>query len=126
MWCHISTDNLESNHTIKKVIIKSVQNFKIAQELQEDSQKTPQIAIIGGGIGGTAVAYFLKKSIPNAKLTIFEAKEDVGGRLKTVDLAGKTYECGGTVIHPKNEIMSQLVAEVGLERRQPGPETRLK
>ena len=57
--------------------------------------QSPRIAIIGGGIGGTSVAYFLKKAMPNVHLSIFEANKDIGGRLKTVDLAGKTYECGG-------------------------------
>ena len=57
--------------------------------------QSPRIAIIGGGIGGTSVAHFLKKAMPNVHLSIFEANKDIGGRLKTVDLAGKTYECGG-------------------------------
>ena len=103
------------------ILITQLLALKATQD-HEEPQKSPRIAIIGGGIGGTAVAYFLKKAIPNAKLTIFEAEENVGGRLKTIEIAGKTYECGGTVIHPANQIMSQLVGEVGLQRRKPGQE----
>ena len=41
-------------------------------------------------------------------MTIFEPNE-IGGRVKTVDLAGKTYECGGTIIHPKNKFLIRKV-----------------
>ena len=57
-------------------------------------------------------------------MTIFEPN-DIGGRLKTVNLAGKTYECGGTIIHPANKLMVDLTKEMGLEHRPPGPDSRL-
>ena len=82
-------------------------------------------AIIGGGIGGTSTAYFLSKTkAENTTLTIFE-DGDIGGRLKTVELAGKTYECGGTIIHPANKLMVDLTKELELEHRTPGPDSRL-
>lgn len=82
-------------------------------------------AIIGGGIGGTSTAYFLSKTrAENTTLTIFE-DGDIGGRLKTVELAGKTYECGGTIIHPANKLMVDLTKELELEHRSPGPDSRL-
>ena len=41
-------------------------------------------------------------------------KGEIGGRLKTIDIAGRNYECGGSIIHPKNILMKKLVEEMGL------------
>jgi cation diffusion facilitator CzcD-associated flavoprotein CzcO len=35
----------------------------------------PRIAIVGGGIGGTAAAYFLRQKLPNARIDIIEAEK---------------------------------------------------
>jgi len=72
-----------------------------------------RIAVIGGGIGGTSVSYFLKKSLPDSSVTLYEPG-DIGGRLRTVDIAGMNYECGGSIIHPKNRLMVELVKEMNL------------
>ena len=42
------------------------------------------------------------------------SKGEIGGRLKTIDIAGRNYECGGSIIHPKNLLMKTLVKEMGL------------
>ena len=74
-------------------------------------------AIIGGGIGGTATGHFLRKALGDeTAITIFEP-ENIGGRVKTIKMAGKEYECGGTMIHPANEIMTSLVEEMGLSKK---------
>ena len=70
-------------------------------------------AVIGGGIGGTSLSHFLKKSMPEASVHLYE-KGEIGGRLKTIDIAGRNYECGGSIIHPKNLLMKKLVEEMGL------------
>ena len=70
-------------------------------------------AVIGGGIGGTSVSYFLKKSLPDSSVTLYEPG-DIGGRLRTVDIAEMNYECGGSIIHPKNRLMVEMVKEMSL------------
>ena len=40
----------------------------------------PRVAVVGGGIGGTSVAYFLSKRLEGANITVVEMGE-VGGRL---------------------------------------------
>ena len=57
--------------------------------------------------------------MPKSSITIYEPTH-IGGRLKTVEIAGKNYECGGSIIHPKNQIMKNLVKEMGLQSRPPG------
>ena len=40
-------------------------------------------AIIGGGITGLSAAHFLAKELPNAKITIYEGSERLGGWLRS-------------------------------------------
>ncbi|XP_060835997.1 prenylcysteine oxidase 1-like isoform X1 [Rhopalosiphum padi] len=77
------------------------------------------IAIIGGGIGGTSCAYFLKEIFKDmVNLDIYEGNK-VGGRLATVIMKdGNEYETGGSVIHQRNKYMSNFVSNLGLQKRK--------
>ncbi|XP_036450621.1 prenylcysteine oxidase-like [Colossoma macropomum] len=89
-----------------------------APELKEQPKK---IAIIGGGIGGTAAAYFLRQEFgPSVKIDVFEAGT-VGGRLATENIRGHDYEIGGSIIHPLNLHMKHFVDKLGLSARADVP-----
>jgi len=47
------------------------------------TEKKPTIAVLGGGITGLATAYFLTQEFPNAKISLFESKEELGGWVKS-------------------------------------------
>ncbi|XP_067929623.1 prenylcysteine oxidase 1-like [Watersipora subatra] len=81
-----------------------------------DGVEMPKIAIIGGGIGGTTVAYRLQQ-IVGSHLSTFDVYESdrVGGRLNTVTVNGKEYETGGSVIHPANQYMAEFAQMFGLK-----------
>ncbi|NXG49626.1 PCYOX oxidase, partial [Psilopogon haemacephalus] len=71
-------------------------------------------AVIGGGIGGAATAYFLRHKFGTAvRLQVLE-KAAPGGRLHTERLRGAAYEVGGSVIHPLNLHMKHFVQQLGL------------
>ncbi|XP_051010810.1 prenylcysteine oxidase 1 [Acomys russatus] len=73
-----------------------------------------RIAIVGAGIGGTSSAYYLRKKFgKDVKIDVFE-REEVGGRLATLEVQGDDYEAGGSVIHPLNLHMKRFVKELGL------------
>ncbi|NXK00777.1 PCYOX oxidase, partial [Corythaixoides concolor] len=73
-----------------------------------------RIAVIGGGIGGTAAAYFLRQKFgKSVRLEVLE-KAAVGGRLATLEVEGADYEAGGSIIHPLNLHMKHFVKELGL------------
>ena len=80
----------------------------LATLAQTDEKSPPKVAVIGGGIGGTSVAYFLSQRLPGADVTVFEMGR-VGGRLDTVDIAGRRYEVGGSIIHSSNLLMVQVL-----------------
>uniref|UniRef100_A0A9J8BJK6 Prenylcysteine oxidase 1 n=1 Tax=Cyprinus carpio carpio TaxID=630221 RepID=A0A9J8BJK6_CYPCA len=84
--------------------------FASAPEVREAPKK---IAIIGGGIGGTAAAFFLRQEFgPAVKIEVFEAGT-VGGRLATENIGGYEYETGGSVIHPLNLHMKHFLDRLG-------------
>ena len=89
-------------------------------EFDDVKDATPKIAIIGGGIGGTSTAFFIKKALPRSQVDVFE-KGDVGGRLRTTKIAGREYEVGGSVIHPKNEYMTNFLEVCNLTKATRGP-----
>lgn len=70
-------------------------------------------AIVGGGLGGTAAAYFLRQLFGDQlQVDVFEGKS-VGGRLAVISIEGQEYEAGGAVIHPRNEYMVNLTKLLG-------------
>lgn len=70
--------------------------------------------IVGGGIGGTSTAYFLRQLFgKNAKIDIFEKKQ-VGGRLVTTNIGDNEIEAGGTLIHSQNMYMVNFTKLLGI------------
>lgn len=69
--------------------------------------------IIGGGIGGTATAYFLRRLYKqDISLHLYEP-EKIGGRLLTSSNFDRKYEVGGAIIHPDNYYMNNFIKELG-------------
>ncbi|CAF0905060.1 unnamed protein product [Rotaria sordida] len=82
---------------------------------QDEPAKT-HIAIVGAGLGGISTAYWLKYYLNDSvAITIYES-DQVGGRLKNVDIDGNEYEAGGSIIHEKNLYMKRFTDELGLKR----------
>lgn len=70
-------------------------------------------AVIGGGIGGTAAAYFLRQKFGRSVRIELLERGEVGGRLATVEMEGASYEAGGSVLHPLNLHMKHFAKELG-------------
>ncbi|GFT91822.1 prenylcysteine oxidase 1 [Nephila pilipes] len=83
------------------------------------SNRIPKIGIVGGGIGGTSCAYFLKELFEGkCNITLFE-RDIVGGRLQVHNMGGQYYETGGSVIHPQNKHMLNFLKILGLRMKKP-------
>lgn len=82
-----------------------------------------KIGIIGAGIGGTSAAFYLRENFgPDVDIYIFEEGQNVGGRLAVLNMADSgqapsLYEVGGSVIHPRNRLMLDLVEKAGLKAK---------
>jgi len=71
------------------------------------AQPNPQaknIAILGGGVTGLATAYNLSKHIPDAKITLYESKDRLGGwvdsEVAEVDDGRVLFEWGPRTLRP--------------------------
>ncbi|KAK5318749.1 oxygen-dependent protoporphyrinogen oxidase [Exophiala xenobiotica] len=84
------------------------------------------IAVVGGGISGLATAFNLTKDFPNAKITVFEKKENLGGWIDSeqVEVEGGTvlFEWGPRTLRPDltgNGIATlQLINQLGEDLRK--------
>lgn len=93
--------------------------------LLELSQATvPSIAIVGGGIGGASTSYFLNQLYDGkVKIKVFERADVVGGRLREMNIGGKSYDSGGSIIHSSNLYAKALTEKVNLKEAPDAPET---
>jgi prenylcysteine oxidase / farnesylcysteine lyase len=77
------------------------------------------VAIIGGGIGGGAAAYYtslLRNQTDGGQDTIrvFETRDYLGGRLKHTYIEGNTIELGGDAWSSANQYVLELCAALGI------------
>lgn len=74
------------------------------------------VAILGAGITGLSLAWYLKKRHQdNIAITIFETKDRVGGWINTIVRDGELYECGPRSIRNNTPELCELIKELGLE-----------
>jgi len=67
-----------------------------------------EVAVIGGGIGGGSLAFYLSVLDPEIGVTVYERNGYVGGRLDHTTISGNTYNVGGDVWSEVNQYMVEL------------------
>jgi polyamine oxidase len=81
-----------------------------------------RVVVVGAGISGLAAATRLWRA--GISCVVLEARDRIGGRLHTVDLAGTPVDLGGSWIHhPIGNPLSALCDELGIAR-DPGDATQ--
>lgn len=81
--------------------------------------KRKKIAILGAGVSGLALGWFLKKKFQNQiELTILEKTERAGGWIRTEKKEDFLFEAGprGFRPHARGETTLQLIRELGVEK----------
>jgi EmrB/QacA subfamily drug resistance transporter len=79
-----------------------------------------RVVVVGAGIAGLTVANALTHAGVNC--VVLEARDRIGGRLHTVDLAGSPVDLGGSWIHmPVGNPMSTFAQQVGVSCRGANP-----
>ncbi len=73
------------------------------------------IAIIGGGISGLTTAFYIKQFKPEAKITLFEKEDYLGGKMHTVNKNGFLIEEGSNGFLSNKPDTLELVKLSGLE-----------
>jgi protoporphyrinogen/coproporphyrinogen III oxidase len=73
------------------------------------------VAVVGGGISGLVAAYRLRGLLgPAARITVLEASDRLGGKLRTVELAGIPYDVGAEAFLNRRPEAVALIRELGL------------
>lgn len=75
----------------------------------QPNPKAKKVAVVGGGISGLAAAHSLTKELPDAKITLFEAKNKLGGWLSSelipVDEGEVLFEWGPRTLRNNAEAL---------------------
>src|SRR5438105_3358993 len=77
-----------------------------------------RVVVVGAGIAGLTVANALTHA--GVECVVMEARDRIGGRLHTVDLAGSPVDLGGSGIHMSNGNPMCAVARESSVRRATG------
>lgn len=73
-----------------------------------------KIIVIGGGISGASLAWYLSKD-PSLKITLLEKKENLGGYIQTVNENGFLFEKGARTFKPsRSRSLLSLIEELQL------------
>ncbi|MFT8871268.1 MAG: protoporphyrinogen oxidase [Sporolactobacillus sp.] len=73
------------------------------------------VVVIGGGISGLAAAYYVKQASPDVNVTLFEASDRIGGKVRTVHRSGFTIETGPEGYMEGKLTLTRLIKDIGLE-----------
>lgn len=87
-----------------------LRNAHLAQSQARDYSAEPtasqDVAVLGGGITGLACAYYLTRELPNAKVTLYEAKDHIGGWMQSKRVPVKDgtilFESGPRTLRPQS------------------------
>lgn len=88
---------------------EKVENYKIGGSVKK-------VAVIGGGIGGTSCAYFLKELMgENVVITLYEKRDRLGGRTASAYTRdGTRYDVGGTSFISENHYVVHFAQKFNL------------
>lgn len=73
------------------------------------------VTIVGGGLSGLTVAYELSKN-PEFEITLLEASDRLGGRVRSVKVDGVEIDVGGFIIFKWYKHFRSLLKELNLEQ----------
>ncbi|GAA2800710.1 protoporphyrinogen oxidase [Saccharopolyspora taberi] len=74
-----------------------------------------RIAVVGGGAAGLAAAHRLRRELgADAEIVLFEQSDRLGGKLRTVDLAGVGYDLGAEAFLARRPEVLALAEELGV------------
>ncbi|WP_137724437.1 protoporphyrinogen oxidase [Prescottella subtropica] len=74
-----------------------------------------RVAVVGGGVTGLVAAYRLRQQLGgDADIVLVEATMRLGGKLRTIPLAGGPVDVGAEAFLARRPEVSDLIAELGL------------
>ncbi len=84
--------------------------------------KPTTVGIIGAGASGLSAWYYLKQK-GYSQITVLEKEMEPGGKCRTMEHEGRSYDLGANYITPDYKIVRKLADKLGLKLR-PAPQRR--
>jgi oxygen-dependent protoporphyrinogen oxidase len=82
-----------------------------------------RILIVGGGIAGLASAWELSRALPDATITVLDAADRPGGKLRREPVAGVALDVGAESMLARRPEALALMSELGLDDQVVHPAT---
>src|SRR6476661_3441636 len=82
-----------------------------------------RILIVGGGIAGLACAWELSRAVPDATITVLDAADRPGGKLRREPVAGVALDVGAESMLARRPEALALMSELGLDAEIVHPDT---
>lgn len=82
-----------------------------------------RVVVVGAGIAGLAAAAAVRRERPDIDVTVLEASDHVGGKLRRQDVGGALVDVGAESFLFRRQEAVELAAEVGLGDRLVHPAT---
>lgn len=73
-----------------------------------------RVVVVGGGISGLATTWYLGRRLPDARVTLLEADDRLGGKVRTRRLAGQPVDVGPDALLVRGGAVRDLVRDLGL------------
>ena len=97
-------------------------NGSLRETKGDDDNDRPSVAIVGGGVGGLAIACRISAAAPSCKVTLFEKNQDVGGRCGSFDVivpgAGTFRHERGPSLLLLPDVYKQVFTDTGWVQRR--------
>ena len=104
--CWISGRNVAPRFQQNHLVWHVRSSVAARRTYSSDSDHSHDVAILGGGITGLSSAYYLTRELPNAKITIYEASDRLGGWLSSKRVPVKDgsilFEAGPRTLRPSS------------------------
>lgn len=88
------------------------------------SRPPDQVAVVGAGITGLVAAHRLARILPDADVTVLEASDHIGGKIRTSPIAGIVVDEAADAFLARVPEGIALVRELGLEDQLVSPAER--
>lgn len=77
--------------------------------------KSPHVVVVGGGLSGLSAAFYAQRAFPDGRVTLCEAKPDVGGVIQTERDGDFLIEHGADMFATNPPDALQFVRDLGIE-----------
>ncbi|KAL3526306.1 hypothetical protein ACH5RR_010962 [Cinchona calisaya] len=101
-----------------------VREMVLAAKKEDNPSCAKRVAVVGAGVSGLAAAYKLK--LQGLNVTVFEADQRVGGKLRSVSRDGLIWDEGANTMTESDAEVGFLLDNLGLRDKQQFPISQTK